>query len=121
MLKEFEWRGHRFAQGDWVLLALYGTDHDGRSWDDPDSFRPDRFRRWDGSPFNFIPQGGGDFHTGHRCPGEWITIELLKRAVRLLVTAMSYDVPPQDLRIDLSRMPAIPNSGFAIANVRPRS
>ncbi len=115
----FTWRGHWFARRDWVLLDLYGTDHDPRSWPDPEAFRPDRFERWSGSAFDFIPQGGGDHRTGHRCPGEWVTIELMKRAVRLLTTAMRYDVPAQDLSVDLSRMPTSPASRFVIANVRP--
>jgi fatty-acid peroxygenase len=115
---EFEWRGHHFTQGTWVLLDLYGTNHDARSWEEPEAFRPERFRHWDGSAFNLIPQGGGDHHHGHRCPGEWITIELMKTAVRLLTLEMQYDVPKQDLSIDLSRMPALPESRFVISNVR---
>ncbi len=117
-LRAFDWRGHHFARGTWVLLDLYGTDHDERIWGDPEVFRPERFRGWDGSAFQLIPQGGGDYHTGHRCPGERPTIELMKRAVRLLSTEMRYDVPEQDLGIDLSRMPAIPTSRFVISNVR---
>ena len=118
-LRAFDWRGHHFVAGSWVLLDLYGTNHDARTWEDPGAFRPERFRQWDGSAFNFIPQGGGDHETGHRCPGEWITIALIKRALRLLTTAMRYDVPEQDLRIDLARLPAIPRSRFVITNVRP--
>jgi fatty-acid peroxygenase len=114
----FDWQGHRFEEGTRVLLDLYGTDHDARIWQDPGEFRPERFRRWNGSPFNFIPQGGGDYDDNHRCPGEWITVALMKEAVRLLTTAMTYDVPAQDLRIDLSRMPAVPQSRFVITNVR---
>ncbi|CCG02649.1 cytochrome P450 [Blastococcus saxobsidens] len=37
----------------------------------------------------------------------------------LLTTAMSYDVPLQDLSVDLSRMPAAPASGVRISRVRP--
>jgi fatty-acid peroxygenase len=121
VLKEFDWRGIHFAKGTWLLLDLYGTNHDARIWGDPQEFRPERFRDWNGSPFNFIPQGGGDFVHGHRCPGEWITIELVKTALRLLVSGMDYDVPAQDLRISLSRMPAIPKSRFVISNVRRSS
>ncbi len=117
-LEDFEWRGMRFLKGDWVLLDLYGTNHDPRIWGDPQQFRPERFHDWDGSPFNFIPQGGGDFDLGHRCAGEWLTIQTVKTATRLLVTAMKYDVPAQSLRINLSRMPAIPESRFVISNVR---
>ncbi|UEM05435.1 cytochrome P450 [Skermanella rosea] len=118
VMEPFEWRGHRFGRNDWVLLDLYGTNHDARTWKDPGRFDPERFVGWDGSPFNFIPQGGGDFGLDHRCAGEWITIELIKRAVRMLTTAMRYDVPGQDLDIPLSRMPTMPNSGFVIASVK---
>ena len=118
VMEPFEWRGHRFGRNDWVLLDLYGTNHDPRTWKDPGRFDPERFVGWDGSPFNFIPQGGGDFGRDHRCAGEWITIELIKRAVRMLTTAMRYDVPRQDLDVPMSRLPTMPNSGFAIAEVK---
>lgn len=116
--KTFEWNGYHFPKGRKVLLDLYGTNHDPRLWEQPDEFRPERFRDWDGSAFNFIPQGGGDHYQGHRCPGEWITIELMKVALRFLTTAITYDVPAQDLRIKLSRIPTFPRSGFVISNVQ---
>ncbi len=116
--EEFDWRGRRFSRGTWVLLDLYGTLHDPRIWTEPEAFRPERFRNWDGNAFTLIPQGAGGYSDGHRCPGEWITIEIVKEAVRLLTTAMSYSVPKQDLRVLLSRMPAVPQSRFVISNVR---
>jgi fatty-acid peroxygenase len=117
-LQPFEWRGWRFGPGDWVILDLYGTDHDPRIWGDPESFRPERFRTWSGSAYDFVPNGGGDHRTGHRCPGEWITIELMKRAAHLLSARMTYDMPPQDLRIDLGRIPTAPRSGLVLRHVR---
>ena len=119
VLEPFEWRGVRFERGAWVILDLHGTNHDPRAWSEPGRFRPERFLGWRGDPFTLVPQGGGDHRTGHRCPGEWATIEIMRRAVRLLATAMRYEVPEQDLRVDLSRMPAVPRSRFVIANVRP--
>jgi fatty-acid peroxygenase len=119
VLEPFEWRGHRFEAGAWVLLDLYGTNRDPRAWDEPDEFRPDRFARWGGSPFDFVPQGGGDPTANHRCPGEGAAVEILKASVRLLTQGMRYDVPEQDLSVDLSRIPAIPASRFVLANVRP--
>jgi fatty-acid peroxygenase len=115
----FDWKGYSFPGGRRVILDLYGTDHDERLWKRPDEFRPERFLRWSGSAFNFIPQGGGNHFRNHRCPGERLTIELMKTALRLLTTAMRYDIPEQDLRISLRRMPANPKSGFVISNVRP--
>lgn len=117
--RPFEWRGVRFEKGDWVLLDLYGTLHDGRSWTHPERFDPERFQRGEANLFNFIPQGAGEVAETHRCPGEWITVELMKRAVRQLVSRIRYDVPPQDLSIDLGRMPALPKSRFVMTNIRP--
>lgn len=116
--EEFDWRGRRFQRGDWLLLDLYATNRDSRVWGDPEVFRPERFRDWDGSPFSFVPQGGGDFSTAHRCAGEWVTIRLTERAVRLLTTATTYDVPAQDLRIDLGTMPTAPTSGLVLEHIR---
>lgn len=116
--QDFEWKGYRFARGQRVMLDLYGTNHDVRAWNAPDKFRPERFEQWDGSAFNFIPQGGGDHNVNHRCPGEWIAIALMKVAVEALVKRIKYDIPQQDLHIDFSRLPAIPRSRFIICNVR---
>ena len=113
----FDWRGQRFAQGDWVILDLYGTDHDPRSWSAPDVFRPERFLERQPTPFDLIPQGGGDHLQGHRCPGEGIAVDLTKLAVRMLTGRMRYDVPPQDLSINLACIPALPRSGFVMRRV----
>lgn len=115
----FRWRGHQFPRGRWVLLDLYATNHDPRAWERPEEFRPQRFHGWRGSPFAFIPQGGGDHHTNHRCAGEWVTIAVLEVIVGALAREMTYRVPPQDLRVSLRRIPAIPRSGFVIEDVRP--
>ncbi|SCG50667.1 cytochrome P450 [Micromonospora coxensis] len=116
--QSFDWQGHHFPRGRRVLLDLYGTNHHPDVWPEPERFRPERFAGWRDDPYGFVPQGGGEHLGGHRCAGEWITIELMKRAVTLLTTAMRYEVPPQDLALDLSRMPTLPPSGFLLENVR---
>lgn len=113
----FEWRTHRFEEGDWMLLDLYGTTHDRRIWEDPEVFRPERFLGQTPNPFTLIPQGGGDHATGHRCAGEWATIEVMKTTTRLLATGMRFEVPDQDLTVDLNRMPALPRSRFLMRSV----
>lgn len=117
--EDFEWRGYRFARGRRVLLDLHGTNHDPRTWEAPEAFSPERFRSWDGSAYNFIPQGGGDHETNHRCAGEWITIAIMQHAARFLATRLTYEVPDQDLRIDEARLPALPRSRFVMRHVRP--
>lgn len=115
VLKAFDWHDHRFSEGDLVVLDLYGTCHDRRLWEDPDSFRPERMRGfdWSETPNTLVAQGAGEHENDHRCPGEWTTVELLKRAVRMLA-AGGFSVPTQDLTIPLSSMPTAPRSGFVV-------
>ncbi len=118
LVKEpFHWRNFDFDRGTRVMLDLYGTNHDPRTWRNPDAFQPERFYQWQENAFNFIAQGGGDFYFNHRCAGEWITIELMKRIVDLLTKSMRYDVMDQNLEIDLSRMPALPKKPVVLRNV----
>ena len=116
--QEFEWNGYRFPKGRRAILDLYGTNHDARLWGEPEKFDPERFRRWDNNPFDFIPQGGGDYFAGHRCAGEFITVELMKTSLDFLTGSVSYEVPPQDLSVSLRKIPAIPKSRFVIERVK---
>ena len=115
--QEFTWKGCTFKKNTLVLLDVYGTNRDPRLWDDPEHFKPDRFLTWNGGLFNFIPQGGGDPARGHRCPGEHITVEIIKATLEFLVNRIQYDVPAQNLEYSLSKMPTLPESGFQINNV----
>jgi len=115
---DFEWEGYRFRQGQRVMLSLHDTNHDPRAWEAPEQFRPERFRGWNRSPYNFVPQGGGDHWVNHRCPGEAITGEVMKVAVEFLACRLAFEVPEQRLDIDCSRLPALPRDGFIIRNVR---
>ena len=117
---EFEWNGWRLPRGRRVLLDVFGTNRDPARWEEPDRFRPERFRDRQVDPFEFIPQGGGDYFEGHRCSGEWATLAMMRVALDFLVHRIRYDVPPQDMRILLRRMPAQPESGFIMSNVRRR-
>ncbi|WP_250035734.1 cytochrome P450 [Paractinoplanes maris] len=100
-------------RGTLVLLDVYGQHHDERVWPDPYEFRPERFLGRPVGAFELIPQGGGDPRTGHRCPGEQITIAVLGTLVQRLAKLDHY-VPPQNSSIDLSRVPARVHSGWQI-------
>lgn len=118
--RAFDWRGHRFTDGDWVLLDLYGTNHDPDVWEHPEAFLPERFRGWSGDPNLLVPQGGGEYATDHRCPGEPVTVTLMEQAVRQLTQGMRYRVAAQDLSIDLGHVPALPKDGFVIRDIRAK-
>jgi fatty-acid peroxygenase len=116
--ESFEWSGYHFKRGQLVLLDVYGALHDAAVWEKPNHFEPERFNGWKGTAFDFIPQGGGPV-LGHRCAGEWVTLQLLTLAVRFLSRGMSYEVvADQRLGFPLSRMPTKPLDGFVIHRAR---
>ncbi|PRR88696.1 cytochrome P450 [Bacillus atrophaeus] len=116
--KDFVWNQCEFKEGMLVLLDLYGTNHDARLWEDPNEFRPERFKDRKDQLFDLIPQGGGDSAKGHRCPGEGITIEVMKVTLDFLINHIEYEVPEQDLSYSLVRMPSLPESGFVMSRIR---
>ncbi|SBW01853.1 putative fatty acid beta hydroxylase [uncultured Alphaproteobacteria bacterium] len=112
--QEFAWRGHRFRRGDLTILDLYGTNHHPELWPEPEAFRPERFRGWEGDAFALVAQGGGDAAVTHRCPGEDLTVALTVEAVRVLCRDARFSAPPQDLSVSLARVPALPESGMIL-------
>lgn len=116
-VRDLSWQGQPVPEGGMVLLDVYGQNHDADLWGDPYAFRPERFLEHPAQRDELIPQGGGDPRSGHRCPGEGVVLGLLESlAVRL--ARLEYDVPAQDLRIPLRRVPTRPRSGFVISGVR---
>jgi fatty-acid peroxygenase len=111
--RDLRFHNTEIPQGTLVLLDVYGQHHDERVWASPYTFRPERFLGNPVGAFELIPQGGGDPRTGHRCPGERITIALLGTLAQQLAR-LNYSLPPQDSEIDLSRIPARPRSGIQI-------
>lgn len=123
----FRWGGHDFPRNRRVMLDLHGTNHDPRVWRAPETFQPERFLQRTGNDatppaggdaYAFVPQGGGSHEHQHRCPGEWSTVALMRTAIDFLTRTIRYDVPTQDLRVDASRLPALPRSRFVITAVR---
>ncbi len=113
-VRDLTFEGTEIPRGSLVLLDVYGQNHDPLMFPKPYEFRPQRFLDRPVGAYDLIPQGGGDPRTGHRCPGEQITVALLGTLAQRLARLDHY-LPPQDLTIDLSRIPAKPASGVQIA------
>lgn len=113
------WRGERLEEGAWMLLDLYGTDHDPSLWPDPDRFDPRRFDA-EHPRDALIAQGAGDLTEDHRCPGEPVTVDLLVESLRILTRGPRWvPAPHQDLRISPRRFPTGPADGLLVT-FRPR-
>src|SRR5690606_18072129 len=44
VIRDFEWREHYFPKGLRVILDIYGTNRDEKSWQEPNKFNPHRFK-----------------------------------------------------------------------------
>lgn len=116
--ENFMWNHYEFREGTLVILDIYGTNHDAKIWEDPYEFNPERFKNWDRNLFSFLPQGGGETAKGHRCPGEDITVEIMKVSIDFLVNKIEFQVSKQDLTYSIVKMPTLPKSGFIMHNIK---
>ncbi len=105
--------GYRLPEGTTVLAAIYLTHTLPELYPDPYAFRPERFLDGDIGEFELVPQGGGDPRTGHRCPGEQITVAVLA-ALAVRLARLDAETPEQDVSIPLRRIPAKPRSGIVL-------
>ncbi|MEU9254409.1 cytochrome P450 [Streptomyces sp. NPDC048270] len=119
--RDLTFAGDELTAGTLLLLDVYGHHHDPELWERPYHFDPGRFLGREPGRDDLIPQGGGDARTGHRCPGEDITVSVLA-ALAPALAALDFAVPPQDLSIPLNLIPTRPRSGFVIEGAhRPGS
>ncbi len=109
---DVELDGARVSAGGRVVLDILGTDTDARSWRDADTFDPERFRGVDDYEAlpAFVPHGGADVATGHRCPGEKLAIAGLAAAVAAL-SDPRVRISGRGLDVNRRRMPTKPRSG----------
>lgn len=114
-IQDVEVDGYIIPKDSWVVLDIYGTNHDTRSMEDADTFKVDRFVgktkkvSYD-EEYEMIAQGGGDFRKMHRCAGEWITLHTLRVFSDKLINDYSFSVPEQDWTIPMDQFPTYPHS-----------
>lgn len=117
-LRTLDVRGESIKPGQRVFIDITGTNRDERHWEQPNGFDPGRFLDTDAEDSDhFVPQGGGRPETGHRCPGEDITVGLLALTAARLA-CLDCRVPDQDLDYSLSRLPTKPHSGVRLSLLR---
>lgn len=110
--REFVWDGWHFAKGTRVLLDLYGTNHDDRAWPLPHEFRPERFFGAVPGLFEVLPHGAGRAQ-------DPLSLALMKLAARQLAVHLRYQVPLQDLDLQMDRPPALPRDRFIVERLVP--
>ena len=79
----------------------------------PSVARPERWREQAPTAYDFVPQGGGDVRTGHRCPGEGISTTVVSVTLECLARhAFTVETPT----VDLERIPTLPSDGLRVTS-----
>jgi fatty-acid peroxygenase len=104
--------GNRVPKGGRVVLDILGTNTDDGSWDRAGEFDPERFHGVDDyeALAAFVPHGGADVASGHRCPGEKLAIAGLASAIAAL-SDPRLDIQSEGLEVNRRRLPTKPASG----------
>ena len=113
--QDVEVDGYLIPKDSWVVLDLYGTNHDERMIETPEVFRISRYLGKEkhisyDEEYEMIAQGGGKFEAMHRCAGEWITLHTLRVFSDQLVNKYQFSVPEQDWTIPMNQFPTYPKS-----------
>ncbi|MEO1772026.1 cytochrome P450 [Candidatus Enterococcus ferrettii] len=114
-IKDVEVDGYLIPKDSWVVLDIYGTNHDERTIETPDVFRLNRYVGNEKhisyeEEYEMIAQGGGQFVEMHRCAGEWITLHTMRVFSDQLVNKYTFSIPEQDWDIPMNNFPTFPNS-----------
>jgi len=112
---DVEVNGYQIPKDSWVVLDLYGSNHDERTINHPEQFDIERYvdnaeKISYEEEYEMIAQGGGKFREMHRCAGEWITLHSMRVFSDHLVNKHEFTVPKQDWEIPMNQFPTYPNS-----------
>ena len=115
--QDTEVSGCPIHKGQRILIDILNTNTGPKSWQAAGTFDPERFMDVDDyeAITTFLPQGGMDVHTGHRCPGEKIAIAALSIAVAALCRPeVKIDDDQEDVTFSWKHMLTRPETGVRV-------
>jgi retinoid hydroxylase len=110
--------GVAVPRGMKALGAIGATLHDPFVFPEPDAFDPDRWLpnpRSDRQAGSWVPHGGGEPLSGHRCAGERMAELMLKAFAVMTLRDFDWDFPPdQSFESTTGKLFATPASGLRV-------
>jgi len=117
----FELDGMTVPAGWMIIWTIRPTHIAHGVYDHAERFDPDRFsparaedRRHEHA---FVPQGAGPV-TGHRCPGLDFATYFMEVFAIVLLRGFSWELPPQNLELDYSKVPPEPKDALRAVVLR---
>ncbi|WP_135536237.1 cytochrome P450 [Halostella pelagica] len=114
-VRDVTFGGYRVPAGALLVLPTWVLHRDDRYWDDPETFRPERWLDGDDRPdFAYFPFGGGK----RRCIGQQFAMTEAQLVLTTLCSAFEFEREYDDL--DLSAAVTLQPKGDAEMTVRER-
>jgi cytochrome P450/tellurite resistance protein len=122
--KTFELEGYRIPEGTMLYWAPWNHDQDRGTFPDPATFDPERFSEGraehQSHELAFAPQGMGP-DLGHVCPGIDYASLFMAVFTVVLLRGWGWTFPPQDLGLDLGKLPPEHVDGLRVIFTRGRA
>jgi cytochrome P450 len=91
--------GYTIPEGEMVVLPTWVLHHDGRFWDTPEAFRPERWEKDADRPeFAYFPFGGGH----RRCIGQQFAMTEAQLLVAMIAKKFTFERQYDDLSLSAS-------------------
>ncbi|KAL9997314.1 putative cytochrome P450 [Helianthus debilis subsp. tardiflorus] len=80
--------GYNIPSGTMLIVNLWAIHHDPKVWDDPETFKPERFEGLEGTRdgFKLLPFGSGR----RSCPGEALAVRMLGIALGSIIQCFDW-------------------------------
>ncbi|MFS7910327.1 putative oxidoreductase [Helianthus anomalus] len=91
--------GYNIPSGTMLIVNQWAIHHDPKVWDDPETFKPERFEGLEGTRdgFKLLPFGSGR----RSCPGEALAVRMLGMTLGSIIQCFDWERTSKD-RVDMS-------------------
>jgi cytochrome P450 len=89
--------GYDIPRGTLLFVNVWALHRDANVWDDPTSFKPERFEGAEIDPYTFVPFGAGR----RKCPGGGLANRVVNLSLAALIQCFDWERVNDDL-VDLS-------------------